>query len=123
MPGVTSKEQFVRWTSTHNQEAMKIAQEPAGRHDPFPQSDWSDCQALLQELQIIDSAITNTPMTPQGKLKSRHIASSNNMQQQAIVTDSTGATKSLIESVKSDLKKSHKLYSQSVSEVLDNQLN
>ncbi len=44
------------------------------------------------------------------------------MQQQAIVTDSTGATNSLIETVKSDLKKSHKLYSQSVSEVLDNQL-
>ncbi len=44
------------------------------------------------------------------------------MQQQAIATDSTGATNSLIESMKSDLRKSHKLYSQSANEVLDNQL-
>ncbi len=44
------------------------------------------------------------------------------MQQQAIVTDSTGATNSSNESVKSDLNKDQKLYSQSVSEVLDNQL-
>ncbi len=70
---------------------------------PFPQNSWSDSQALLQELQTIDSAITNIPMTPQGELKSRHIESSNNMQQQVIVTDSTGATNSLIESAKSHL--------------------
>jgi hypothetical protein len=48
--------------------------------------------------------------------------SSNNMQQHAIVTDSTGKKKSLIESVKSDLNKGQELYSQSASEVLDNQL-
>jgi hypothetical protein len=44
------------------------------------------------------------------------------VQQQAIVTDSTSIIKSLLESVKSDLKKSYKLCSQSVNEVLDNQL-
>jgi hypothetical protein len=101
---------------------VKIVQEIVGMHNLFPQSNWSDSQALPQELQTIDSAITNIPMTPQGELKSRHIETSNNMRQQAIVTDSTGATNSLIESVKSDLNKDQKLYSQSVSEVLDNQL-
>ncbi len=72
---------------------MKIAQEAVGIHDPYPQSNWSDSQALLQELEAVDSAIANIPMTSQAELKSRHIESSNNMQQQATVTDSTGATK------------------------------
>ncbi len=101
---------------------MKIAQEIVGTHNQFSQSNWSDSQALHDELQAIDSAITKIPMVPQGELKSRHIESSNNMQQQVIVTDSRGLTKSLIESVKSDLNKCQKLTSQSVSEVLDNQL-
>jgi hypothetical protein len=101
---------------------MKIAQGIVGIHNSFPQSNWSDSQALPQELQAIDSATTNIPMAPQGELNSRHIESSNNMQQQTIVTDGTGATNSLIESVKSDSKKSHMLYSQSANEVLDNQL-
>jgi hypothetical protein len=76
---------------------MKIAQEPVGRHDPFPQGNWSDSQALLQELQSIDSAIINIPMAAQAELKSRQIESSKNMQQQVIVADSTGLTKSWIE--------------------------
>jgi hypothetical protein len=85
MPEVTRKEQAVRSTSTHNQEVMKIAQEIVGMHNPFPQSNWSDSQALLQELQTIDSAITNIPMSPQEELKSRHIEPSNNMQQQFLL--------------------------------------
>ncbi len=64
---------------------MKIAQEIVGIHNPFPQSNWSDSQALPQELQTIDSAITNVPMVPQGELKSHRVESSNNMQQQVIV--------------------------------------
>jgi hypothetical protein len=58
---------------------MKRAQEVVDMHNSFPKSNWSDSQALLQELQAIDSAITNIPMAPQGELKSRHIALSNNM--------------------------------------------
>ncbi len=54
---------------------MKIAQEAVGIHNSFPQINWSDSQALLQELQAIDSAITNISMAPQGELKSRHIES------------------------------------------------
>ncbi len=99
---------------------MKIAQEVVGIHILFPQSNWSDSQALLQELQTIDSAITKTRTMPQRELKSHHIESSNNMQQQAIVTDSTGKTKSLIESVQSDLNKGQELHNQKVSEVPDN---
>ncbi len=44
------------------------------------------------------------------------------MQQQAIVTDRTRKTKSLFESVKSDLNKCQKLSSQSVSDVLDDKI-
>ncbi len=46
---------------------MKTAQEVVGIHNSFPQSNWSDSQALLQELRAIDYAITNIPMTPQGQ--------------------------------------------------------
>jgi hypothetical protein len=60
---------------------MKIAQEIFGIYNPFPQSNWGDSQASHQELQTIDSAIINIAMAPQAELKSRHIASSNNMQQ------------------------------------------
>ncbi len=76
---------------------MKIAQEIVGIHNSFSQSSWSDIQAMLQELQAIDSAITNIPMAPQAELKSRNIESSNNVQLQVIVTNSTGKTKSSIE--------------------------
>ncbi|MCC8399454.1 MAG: conjugal transfer protein TraG N-terminal domain-containing protein [Rickettsia endosymbiont of Platyusa sonomae] len=122
MPGITSKEQAARWASTHSQEARQIAQEVVGIDNPFPQNNWSDSQTQIKELQTLDSAITNIPMTTHEDLKNRYIASSQTMQDNATVTDSSGATKSLVESVKSDLNKGKNLYNQNVDEILDNQL-
>ncbi|WP_341763536.1 hypothetical protein [Candidatus Tisiphia endosymbiont of Beris chalybata] len=122
IPGVTSKEQAARWASHHSHEAMNIAQEVVGINKPLPQSNWNDSHPQVKDLQSIDSIINNTPMTTQEDLKTNYLESNNRLQEQATVTDSTGASKALAESVKSDLNKGKKLYSQNVDEILDNQL-
>ncbi len=119
MPGITSKEQAARWASTHNHEAMKIAQEVVGINNPLPQSNLDNSQVQVKELQSIDSNIHHVPMTTQEDLKINYLESSNRLQEQVIASDST---KSLMESVKSDLNKGKKLYNQNIAEVLNTQL-
>ncbi len=52
---------------------MTIAQETVGIYNPYPQSNWSDSQALLQELQAVVSAVTNMPTVPKAEIKSHPI--------------------------------------------------
>ncbi|EER22293.1 hypothetical protein REIS_1509 [Rickettsia endosymbiont of Ixodes scapularis] len=76
-------------------------------------------QVQVKELQSIDSNIHHVPMTTQEDLKINYLESSNRLQEQVIASDST---KSLMESVKSDLNKGKKLYNQNIAEVLNTQL-
>ncbi len=122
IPGITSKEQAARWASTHNHEAMQVAQEVVGINNSLPSSNWNDNQIEIKELQTIDSTIHDIPLATQDDLKTNYLESSNRLQEQDIVTHSTDISKPLAESVKSDLNKGKKLYSHNVDEILDTQL-
>ncbi|WP_375326567.1 hypothetical protein [Candidatus Tisiphia endosymbiont of Nemotelus uliginosus] len=122
IPGIVTKEQAARWARAHSHEAMQTAQEVIEVANPLPQTNWGDSQTQAKALQTIDSTINNTPIETQNDLKTNYLESNNRLQEQAMVTDSTGAQKLLTESVKSDLNKGKKLYSQNVDEILDIQL-
>jgi len=119
-PELSNKQQVLRWEKTHQEEAAAIGRDVSFSHNSF---DTPEYKAYVARMDKNTPSVENTQIATPGSLKTEYKNSATNIENKAVVTDATGATKPIKEVVSNAAKSSNLGYNKDTREMLKNNLN
>jgi conjugal transfer mating pair stabilization protein TraG len=119
-PELASKAHAQRWVTNHPEEAKAIGQDVVRVNDPLKSPEY---QAYVSRIQKNAPSVQNTEIPTEDSLKSKYEQNAQNIREQAVVKDATGAEKPLKEVVSNAVNNPNLKYNKPVEETLKNNLN
>jgi len=118
-PELSNKQQVLRWEKTHQEEAAAIGRDVSFSHNSF---DTPEYKAYVAQMNKNTPSVEKTTIATPDSLKMEYKNSATDLENKAVVTDATGATKPIKEVVSNAAKSSNLGYNKDTREVLENNL-
>lgn len=110
---------MLRWEKTHQEEAAAIGRDVSFSHNSF---DTPEYKAYVAQMNKNTPSVEKTQIATPDSLKTEYKNSATRLENKAVVTDATGATKPIKEVVSNAAKSSNLGYTKGTGEILKSNL-
>jgi conjugal transfer mating pair stabilization protein TraG len=112
---ISSKQQALDWSRSHREESDAIARDVIKQNNPFESPEYKSwVENIEQDTPLLQNLKISTP----DSLESKYQENAQRVEEQAVVKDTTGATKPIREVVGNAANKSNLQYDKDIKEVL-----